>query len=162
MARSVSVIAQTIDDAYLRSCAACHGAELRGGETGPPLIGSAFQRHWAALDPRELEQFIRRTMPPTNPGSLSPADYSAAIAHIRQANGWPTGAAAADAVTLGAGLGRTEWLHNRGDLASTSYSPLEQINRDNVSKLRIAWRWKSQNFGPTPEFYFRATPLMAD
>ena len=162
MARSVSVIAQTIDDAYLRSCAACHGAELRGGETGPPLIGSAFQRRWSALEPRELEQFIRRTMPPTNPGSLSPADYSAAIAHIRQANGWPTGAAAADAVTLGAGLGRTEWLHNRGDLASTSYSPLEQINRDNVSKLRIAWRWKSQNFGPTPEFYFRATPLMAD
>src|SRR5581483_4668621 len=35
-------------------------------------------------------------------------------------------------------------------------------NRDNVSKLRIAWRWKADNFGPTPEFYFRVTPLMAD
>src|SRR5581483_4557359 len=55
-----------------------------------------------------------------------------------------------------------EWLNNRGDLASTSYSPLDQITRDNFDKLRIAWRWKSDNFGPTPEFYFRATPLMAE
>jgi quinoprotein glucose dehydrogenase len=57
---------------------------------------------------------------------------------------------------------RAEWLNNRGDAGSTSYSPLAQINRDNVSKLRIAWRWKTDNFGPTPEFYFRVTPLMAD
>ena len=46
-----------------------------------------------------------------------------------------------------------EWLNNRNDLGSSSYSALDQINRDNVSKLRIAWRWKSDNFGPT----FRST-----
>jgi quinoprotein glucose dehydrogenase len=57
---------------------------------------------------------------------------------------------------------QTEWLNNRGDPGSTSYSPLAQINGDNFDKLRVAWRWKSDNFGPTPEFYFRATPLMAD
>ncbi len=34
--------AQAQDDAYLRTCAACHGPELRGGETGPALIGSGF------------------------------------------------------------------------------------------------------------------------
>jgi len=51
---------------------------------------------------------------------------------------------------------------NRGDLGSASYSSLDQINRDNVARLRIAWRWKSDNFGPVPEYYFRPTPLMAE
>ena len=27
---------------------------------------------------------------------------------------------------------------------------------------RVAWRWKSDYYGPTPEFYYRVTPLMAD
>ncbi|HEY0342079.1 MAG TPA: cytochrome c, partial [Steroidobacteraceae bacterium] len=76
------------DDAYSRSCASCHGPELRGGETGPALIGSGFQEHWAALAPEEFERFVRKTMPPTNPGSLSDADYAAAVDRIRAANGW--------------------------------------------------------------------------
>jgi quinoprotein glucose dehydrogenase len=154
-------LAQAADDAYLRYCAACHGAELRGGETGPALIGSAFQERWSHT-PEALEQFARRTMPPTNPGALSPADYSSALAHIRRANGWASAGAEAAASAPGAHLGSTEWLNNRGDLASTSYSPLDQINRDNFKTLRIAWRWKSDNFGPSPEFYYRVTPLMAD
>lgn len=33
-----------------------------------------------------------------------------------------------------------EWWYYAADLASTKYSPLEQINRANVSKLRVAWR----------------------
>jgi quinoprotein glucose dehydrogenase len=162
LAGATQASAQDSDDAYLRSCSGCHGAELRGGETGPALIGSAFQRRWGALDPQELDKFIRSTMPPTNPGSLGPSDYAAAVAHVRRANGWPVedSGAAHEAGVLR--LGRTEWLQNRGDLASSSYSPLDQISRDNVSKLRVVWRWKSDNFGPTPEFYFRATPLMAD
>jgi quinoprotein glucose dehydrogenase len=151
--------AASTDDAYSRSCASCHGPELRGGETGPALIGSGFQEHWSALAPEELERFVRKTMPPTNPGSLSDADYAASLARIRLANGWVVAAQGAPAITSHA---QVEWLNNRNDPGSTSYSPLDQINRDNVSKLRVAWRWKADNFGPTPEFYFRATPVMAD
>jgi quinoprotein glucose dehydrogenase len=160
--RAPQAIERSRDDAYLRSCAPCHGAELRGGETGPALIGRAFQQRWSSVSPGALDEFVRHTMPPSSPGKLSPAEYTAALAHIRRANGWlvpqseETGAGAASS------SGLVEWLDNRGDLASTSYSALEQINRDNVSKLRIAWVWKSDNFGPTPEYYFRATPLMAD
>ncbi len=161
LASAAQSLARASDDAYLRSCSNCHGAELRGGETGPALIGSEFQRRWGSQDSAELEQFVRRTMPPTNPGSLSPADYTAAITHIRRANGWLSADSGGTAARAAA-LGRTEWLQNRGDLASSSYSPLDQINRDNVARLRVLWRWKSDNFGPTPEFYFRATPLMAD
>ncbi len=154
---TLPAFAQGSDDAYSRSCAACHGAELRGGETGPALMGAAFQQKWASVPTDVLEAFTRGSMPPTNPGGLSQQDYATAVARIRKANGWSVVAAKPASTKPD-----TEWLNNRGDLASTSYAPLDQINRDNVGKLRVAWRWKSENYGPTPEFYYRATPLMAD
>ena len=36
-----------------------------------------------------------------------------------------------------------EWTHYGGNAASQKYSPLDQINKDNVGKLTIAWRWSS-------------------
>ncbi|MEE2776899.1 MAG: pyrroloquinoline quinone-dependent dehydrogenase [Acidobacteriota bacterium] len=36
-----------------------------------------------------------------------------------------------------------EWRTYGGDLASTKYSPLSQINGDNFAALEIAWRWRS-------------------
>ena len=33
-----------------------------------------------------------------------------------------------------------EWRYFGGDKAFTRYSPLDQINRDNVKNLRIVWR----------------------
>lgn len=38
---------------------------------------------------------------------------------------------------------RGEWPTYGGDLGSSKYSPLDQINKDNFSKLKIAWRAKS-------------------
>ena len=55
-----------------------------------------------------------------------------------------------------------EWRFWGGDAGSTRYAPLNQITRDNVGKLEIAWRWRAANFGPVPETYYRATPLYAD
>ena len=52
-----------------------------------------------------------------------------------------------------------DWPYWGGDAGSTRYSALDQINKDNVKDLEIAWRWYSANYGPIPEFYFRATPL---
>jgi quinoprotein glucose dehydrogenase len=151
------------DDAYLRTCAACHGPELRGGETGPALIGEAFQKKWGGIPAAVLELYTKGSMPPTNPGGLSNGDYAAAVARIRSANGWPVEASNLGSLaSLPPAPQRQEWLSNRADARSTSYSPLQQINRENVDKLRIAWRWKSDNFGPTPEYYYRATPLMAE
>jgi quinoprotein glucose dehydrogenase len=36
-----------------------------------------------------------------------------------------------------------EWTHYGGNAASHKYSPLDQINRDTIGKLAIAWRWSS-------------------
>ena len=53
-----------------------------------------------------------------------------------------------------------EWQTYGGDLASTRYSPLDQINADNFNKLAVAWRFKTDSLGPRPEFKFESTPLM--
>jgi quinoprotein glucose dehydrogenase len=58
------------------------------------------------------------------------------------------------------GTDKGEWRFYAGDAGSTKYAPLDQINRENVKDLRVAWRWKGQNFGPAPEFNLEATPLM--
>ena len=34
--------------------------------------------------------------------------------------------------------------------------------RDNFNKLEVAWRFKTDNLGPRPEFNFQSTPLMVD
>ena len=55
-----------------------------------------------------------------------------------------------------------EWPTYGGDLASTRYSPLDQINATNFSKLQLAFRFKTENLGPRPEFQFQSTPLMVN
>ena len=53
-----------------------------------------------------------------------------------------------------------EWPHYTADLKGTRYSPLDQINAANFSKLEVAWRFKTDNLGPFPEFKLEGTPLM--
>jgi len=68
------------------------------------------------------------------------------------------------ALTLSAqsGAKNGEWRSYGGDLGNTHYSPLDQINAGNFSKLQVAWRFKTDNLGPRPEFNFEGTPLMAN
>jgi quinoprotein glucose dehydrogenase len=42
-----------------------------------------------------------------------------------------------------------EWRYLNGDQKSTRYSSLDLINKDNFSKLQIAWRW-APNIPPAP------------
>jgi len=64
---------------------------------------------------------------------------------------------------------RTEWRYYGGNKGFTRYSALDQISRDNVKNLRIAWRRPAVNdkmiaaFPETrPNAYLRATPIMID
>ncbi len=71
------------------------------------------------------------------------------------------GCIAVSAVVSGqTGVTNGEWPHWGGDLGGTKYSPLDQINRDNVKNLRIAWRWKTENYGMRPQNNMEGTPLM--
>src|SRR5262249_13107808 len=53
-----------------------------------------------------------------------------------------------------------EWTTYGGDLGHTRYSPLDQINGSNFYKLQVAWRFKTDNLGPRPEYNMEGTPLM--
>jgi quinoprotein glucose dehydrogenase len=62
-----------------------------------------------------------------------------------------------------------EWRYHGGDLGSTKYSSLDQINKTNVSQLRIAWRRPAvdtsilqQKPGLNYSHDFRSTPIMID
>src|SRR5262245_7307460 len=53
-----------------------------------------------------------------------------------------------------------EWPMYTADLRGSKYSPLDQINASNFSKLEVAWRFKTDNLGPRPENKLEGTPLM--
>src|SRR5690242_13982591 len=55
-----------------------------------------------------------------------------------------------------------EWRTYGGDLGNTHYSPLDQISASNFDKLEVAWRFRTSNLGPRPEFNLETTPLMAN
>ena len=47
-----------------------------------------------------------------------------------------------------------DWAHR--------YSPLDQINADNVSELELAWSFSTENFGTTVDYANPSTPLEID
>ncbi len=55
-----------------------------------------------------------------------------------------------------------EWRYYGADPGSTRYAPLDQIDRFNAETLETAWRWTAANYGPSPEFNYRTTPVLAD
>ena len=59
-----------------------------------------------------------------------------------------------------------EWRHYGGDAGGTRFSPLAQINRKNVSNLRVAWTYRTGDLSdgtvlPTRSA-FECTPLVID
>jgi quinoprotein glucose dehydrogenase len=167
---------------YQLACAACHGASLNGTEAGPELAGRGFRGRWDGRTLRDFLDLTVSTMPVTGPGSLPETDYYGVVAYILSQNGYAPGDSRLTQASLAAepvfatpdsaqaaALGEAtdgvatmvEWLHHRGSPGSMNYSPLELINRDNVADLQIAWRWKSDNFGPVPWPNLQTTPIMA-
>ena len=63
---------------------------------------------------------------------------------------------------------RSEWGAYGANKANAKYSPLDQIDKQNVSSLRVAWRWTSPDMEvvkQTPGLVtgkFEATPIMVN
>ena len=76
--------------------------------------------HWSVEDPKDRRSLPKyKTIPPSMPEELTPA------------NGWPDQTEYAD------------WFRSHGNNASTRFSQLTQINRDNVKSLKLAWTYHS-------------------
>lgn len=61
----------------------------------------------------------------------------------------------------------TEWLNYAGDKASSKYSPLDQIGKDNFNRLSVAWTWRSAEeevakANHLKTWVWESTPLMVD
>ena len=58
-----------------------------------------------------------------------------------------------------------DWRHHGSDLASSKYSPLDQVHAENFGDLEVAWRWESadRRLGDVYDTgNYTATPLMVD
>jgi quinoprotein glucose dehydrogenase len=71
-------------------------------------------------------------------------------------------ASAAVGLSAQHGARNGEWRAWAGDTGATRYAPLDQIDARNFSTLEIAWRFKTDNLGPRPDFNLQTTPLMVN
>ena len=107
---------QSAEAVYSQQCAGCHGVAREGG-FGPALSGVPFSAKWAPRGNAALSAYLRQSMPPSDPGSLSPGTSDALA-------GWLLGAvgrtaapdpapAKADASPKIVGLGEASANHDR-------------------------------------------------
>ncbi len=76
---------------YTQNCAGCHGTDLQGGESAPPLAGGDFMSNWNGLTAGDLFDRMRTTMPADRPGKLTRDQNSDILAFILETNKFPTG-----------------------------------------------------------------------
>ena len=155
-----SAAQSTGESSYRNSCAECHGISLQGGAHAPALSGQAFKNEWGEDNESALVDYIRNEMPPGQAGRLSEATYSEIANFLLGESSSSISAADVDTVPSG----RTTQIGNRTPLALSSvtdallqsppaadwpswrrtldnhgYSPLDQINKDNVKQMQLAW-----------------------
>ncbi len=77
-------------------CAMCHGPRLNGaGQSemppSPAIAGAGFIRKWTGRNVAALLVYVRHTMPPDSPGTLTDQQAIDAIAHMLAVSGIPAG-----------------------------------------------------------------------
>src|ERR1051326_2538425 len=75
---------------YQAQCAQCHGKALEGA-SGPPLVGDSFLGNWSAQPVVNIVDKIQKTMPFSQPGSLSRQQSIDLAAYILQSGKFPAG-----------------------------------------------------------------------
>ena len=76
---------------YMKSCASCHAADLRGSNTAPSLVEESFAFLYGDATVGELYGRIRMLMPSDRPNSLSSQSYRDIVSFILQSNKFPPG-----------------------------------------------------------------------
>ncbi len=78
---------------YSQHCASCHGTELTGGESAPPLTGGEFFSNWNGLTVGDLFERIRISMPADRPGKLTREQDADVLAFMLSVSQFPAGKA---------------------------------------------------------------------
>lgn len=139
---------------YDSTCAHCHGADGRGGQLGPSIVVRVAEE-----SDDTLADFIRTGSPERGmpPAPINRQQMPALLEHLRylaasEAEAGPAAGAGAlslnnrvvegfrpidEATLLDPDPGDWLWFSRTAD--SQRYSPLDQVNRDNVNALTLAW-----------------------
>jgi cytochrome c len=77
-------------------CAICHGSRLNGAGNpemppSPAIAGTSFVRKWSGRTVGALFLYVRQTMPPDSPGTLTEQQALDAIAHMFATSKMPAG-----------------------------------------------------------------------
>ena len=150
------------DSDFGAHCSRCHSAaELR----------TLLIEKWNGRSAAELFSIISTTMPAELPGSLSESQYLAITDYVLGLGDSPrpagklsierlAGIQIAATESKDVGLPDVPWNNFGGNLNANRYAKLNDINRENVAGLEIAWRWSTANFGPEPELRNVSMPIM--
>jgi PQQ-dependent dehydrogenase (methanol/ethanol family) len=140
-------------------CAGCHGPEGLGTAQGPAL---AMNQRVAEQPAAQLAAYIQRGNPAAGMpafADLPDGDRTALARYLLRLNVdtilKPPAAATPRPVVWGAPQ-PGDWRTYNGSDSGNRYSPLEQITRANVSRLKLRWVFPLQYFG------LETTPLAAD
>ena len=76
---------------YFATCSQCHGPDMSGIDSAPPLTGGKFAANWNGVTLGAMVERIRISMPQNAPGTLTRADIADVTAYILQQNGFPVG-----------------------------------------------------------------------
>ena len=145
---------------FARLCATCHGEDARGTARGP---GLAMNPRVAEQSVEQLRAYLERGnqgagMPPF--GDLPSGELISLAKYLRRLNvetivGTVTAMEPARNITW-----RTpqpgDWLTYNGNESGNRYSPRTEIDRGNVSSLKLKWVFPISYFG------LETTPLAAD
>jgi mono/diheme cytochrome c family protein len=84
------------EEIHAAACSVCHGPRLNGAgqpemPPSPAIARAAFLRKWAGQTVAALFVYVRHTMPPDAPGTLTDQHSIDAIAHMFAASDMPAG-----------------------------------------------------------------------
>ena len=75
---------------FAQQCAGCHGENL-AGKSGPQLAGATFTGNWNGLSVDDLFEYVQKSMPRGQAGSLSRDQTADLVAFLFTSNGFPAG-----------------------------------------------------------------------
>jgi mono/diheme cytochrome c family protein len=75
---------------YNQQCSACHGDALEG-KNGPALAAASFKADFDGLTAGDLLEYVQKSMPRGQPGTLTREQATDLVAFLLTSNGFPAG-----------------------------------------------------------------------
>lgn len=140
---------------YEAKCSSCHLSNLIGAFEAPALIGPNFMSRWDSRTTKDLYTFIRTSMPPNSPNTLSKQEAASLVAYILLMNGATAGPRALTPTT-GIRIGAVATGQVPAKLPFTPVRFVGQLQGRVLSGITVAGKVK--NYVPVTDEMLRHPP----